>query len=88
MDVAVGAASAVCVNCAESCPMAVATAAVLIALTSTVGAGVAPMVQAVNTRAAVVNRNIACRRDFRTNISVPPRNYGRCDAGRLEISTR
>src|SRR5688500_19595529 len=44
--VLVGAARADWVSCAEICPMAVATAAVLIAFTSTVGAGVAPVVQA------------------------------------------
>src|SRR6266487_3136462 len=79
-----GAARAVCVNCAESCPMAVATAAVLIVLTSTVGAGVAPKLQAVSNKVAASSVNPACRRDFRTNISVPPRNNGNM---MLEIST-
>ena len=56
MAVADGAARAVWVNCAESCPMAVATAAVLIALTSTVGAGGAPAVHEVSKRNRRTNR--------------------------------
>ena len=59
-----GAARAVCVNCAESCPIAVATAAVLIALTSTVGAGAAPTVQADNNTAAAISVSPACRGDL------------------------
>jgi hypothetical protein len=87
LGVEVGAASAVWVNCTDSCPIAVSTAAVLIALTSTVGAGAAPILQAVSTRAEVTNVNIACRRDVRKNISVPPRIYGQCDTGSMKIPT-
>src|SRR5829696_3655150 len=60
----VGAARAVCVNCRESCAMAVETAAVLIAFTSTVGAGVAPSVQDVSSIAAVSTIMNLCRGDF------------------------
>src|SRR6185295_7009386 len=49
-----GAASAVSVSCADNCPIAVATAAVLIALTSTVGTSVAPMLHPAMSRAAAI----------------------------------
>src|SRR5215208_2244206 len=67
-----GAARAVSVSCADICPMAVATAAVLIALTSTSGAGVAPILQAASVRAAVMRMVRVCRGNFRTSISLPP----------------
>ena len=70
--VLVGAARAVCVSCAEICPIAVATAAVLIALTSTVGAGVAPTLQAVRVRLAVSRMSRVRRGKFRTSICLPP----------------
>src|SRR6185369_7975609 len=64
----VGAARAVCVNWAESCPRAVSTAAVLIAFTSTVGAGVAPTLQLASNSAVTISVNSTLRSDFRTNI--------------------
>src|SRR4026209_1418224 len=68
IEVAEGAARAVSVSCADICPMAVVTAAVLIALTSTSGAGVAPMLQAASVRAAVSKIVRVCRGNFRTSI--------------------
>ena len=79
MDVSVGigvadggAARAVSVSCADICPMAVATAAVLMALTSISGAGVAPMLQAASVRAAASKIVRVCRGNFRTSIFLPP----------------
>ena len=72
----VGAARAVCVSCAEICPIAVATAAVLIALTSTVGAGVAPILQAASVSVAASKMSRVGRGNFRTSICVPPGNNG------------
>ena len=58
--------------------MAVPTAAVLIAFTSSVGSGVAPIVQAasIGMSAAVNKVNKICRGNFRTNIFLPPWAYG------------
>jgi len=63
-----GAASAVCVNCTDNCAMTVSAAAVLIALASAVGAGVAPPPHEARKRAAVNMLNRICRGNFRTNI--------------------
>ena len=53
--VAGGMASAVWVNCAENCATVVPTMAVLMALTSRVGDGAAPTLQAESINAAVSN---------------------------------
>ena len=66
----VGTARAVCVNCDESWATVVPTSAVLIALTSRVGAGVAPTLQADKSRAAESKPIKVCRVDFLENIIV------------------
>ena len=66
----VGIASAVWVNCTASWATVVPTSAVLIALTSRVGAGVAPTLQAVKSRAAVSRLIKVCRVDLLENIIV------------------
>jgi hypothetical protein len=63
-----GAASAVCVNCTDNCAITVSAAAVLIALGSTVGSGVAAIPHEARKRAAVNMLNKICRWNFRTNI--------------------
>src|SRR5512134_2706388 len=65
-----GTASAVCVNCAENCATVVPTIAVLMALTSSVGDGSAPTLQAVSIRAAVSSISRVCRGNLRKNIMV------------------
>src|SRR5512134_625469 len=66
-----GAARAVWVSCAEICPMAVATAAVLIALISTVGAGVAPTLHAASISVVISNMSRVRRGNVRTSICLP-----------------
>ncbi len=66
----VGTARAVCVNCTESWATVVPTSAVLIALTSRVGAGVAPTLQDVKSRAAASKPIKLCRVDLFENIIV------------------
>ena len=66
----VGMDNAVCVNCTESWATVVPTSAVLSALISWVGAGAAPTLQAVISRAAVSKLINACRVVFFENIIV------------------
>jgi hypothetical protein len=65
-----GAASAVCVNWTENCATVVPTMAVLMALTSSVGDGSAPTLQAVRTSAAASNIIRLCRGNLRKYMMV------------------
>jgi hypothetical protein len=68
--VLVGAANAVCVSWPESWATVVPTIAVFIALRSRVGAGVAPTLHDVNSKAAANKSSRVCRVELLENINL------------------